>query len=137
MHLRDLGTHFPHGAERHQVEYTVNCPETCLWKQYIQETGRLLLPSAGSTPTLPSLPDTALPHRTPGMCQGSPLLLTRFKLTDLSGVCGCFSSCFAVLFYACSCPDIWTTSNLRVCQGQMLGPNDHSPGVLGREEGKS
>lgn len=67
----------------------------------------------------------------------SPLLLTRFKLTDLSGVCGCFSSCVTVLFYACSCPDIWATSNLRVCQGQMLGPNDHSPGVLGREGGKS
>lgn len=46
------------------MESAINCLETCLWKQYVQEEGWLLLASTSlpqCTPTPPSLFNTALP----------------------------------------------------------------------------
>lgn len=59
MHLRRLGARFPNGVEGHPIEYTVNCLETCLRKQCIQEVGGAA--SASALP--PPRPRAHPPHQ--------------------------------------------------------------------------
>lgn len=139
-----LGDPFPIGAERHHVDYAVNCPPgNSLMEAVHSRSGRRLLPSALSTPTplAQCAPTLASLSSTPVLRTWDVPELPRSPDTvQVKGperVRGCFSSHWTILFSACSRPDIWTTSNLPVCPGQLLGPKDHSPGILEREGDKS